>query len=175
MSEFWEGLSISIFCFLLSFAFPFPGLSLPLCFFPVLHFHLSFHIFSRAFAVLTWPIAICAFKWSESCCWRLETLESKVIWMVEPFFAGMLVAYGIWLPTKSETFRNFVVKRRDWTLSLVWSRSTAVAVWATTANQRTHARSRAHTHTYTYTYAYTYTIRILHVYVHIHTRFGYIG
>ena len=34
-------------------------------------------------------------------------------------FAGMLVVYGILLPTKSGTFRNFVVNRRAWTLSLV--------------------------------------------------------
>ena len=63
-------------------AFPFPGPSLPLCFFPVLEFHFSLLYVFLAFAVLTWPMTICAFNWSESCCWRLETLESKVVWTV---------------------------------------------------------------------------------------------
>ena len=93
------------------FAFPFPGLSLPLCFVPVLEFHFSI--------LYVFPCLCGSDLANDYLCIQMVRVLLLEAWNFGiqsclnggTCFAGMLVVYGygILLPTKSGTFRNFVV------------------------------------------------------------------
>ena len=108
-----------------------------------------------AFAVLTWPMTICAFKWSESCCWRLETLESKVVWTV-----GRVCwhACSLWHFIANKIWNIQELCGKQTSLDTVTClKSIDLCSCLSSHCQSTHSCKRKNTHTQTNTHTYTHS------------------